>query len=128
MGELSEKGGGILAPEQADGPTPAKTSSEEPAKDSILVGEKQAPRVGADAALELLRETGGLHQTLDPEVNRRLVRRIDTHIMPLICIIWLVPLNGIATSFKETNISLVRDNTRLWAHLLEYFFVFTNIR
>ncbi|EOO03915.1 putative mfs allantoate protein [Phaeoacremonium minimum UCRPA7] len=48
------------------------------------------PTSGADAALELLNETGGLRQPLDPERSRRLLRRIDAHIMPLICIVYFL--------------------------------------
>ncbi|KAI0130421.1 major facilitator superfamily domain-containing protein [Xylariales sp. AK1849] len=47
-------------------------------------------KYSADAALELFNETGGLSQTLDPERNRRLLRRIDTHILPLICIVYFL--------------------------------------
>ncbi|KAK6070812.1 major facilitator superfamily transporter [Seiridium cupressi] len=45
---------------------------------------------GVEAALELLRETGGLSQPLDPERNKRLLRRIDAHIMPLICVVYFL--------------------------------------
>ncbi|KAI1494901.1 major facilitator superfamily transporter [Biscogniauxia mediterranea] len=49
------------------------------------------PKTGADAALQMLQETGGnLHQASDPERNRRLLRRIDTHVMPLICIVYFL--------------------------------------
>lgn len=43
-----------------------------------------------DAALKLLQETGGFRQPLDPETNRRLLRKIDLHIMPLICIVYFL--------------------------------------
>lgn len=42
----------------------------------------------ADAALEMLREHGSRTQILDPDNHRQLVRRIDLHIMPLICIVY----------------------------------------
>lgn len=45
-------------------------------------------RTDVDAALQLLRDRGSESGTLDPEQNRRLVRRIDLHIMPLICIVY----------------------------------------
>ncbi|KAI1799046.1 MFS general substrate transporter [Daldinia bambusicola] len=68
----------------------AKSSSEEHTKKPASVGAQQIKDSGADAALELLKETGGLHQVVDPEVHRRLVRRIDWHVMPLICIIYFL--------------------------------------
>lgn len=45
-------------------------------------------RTDVDAALQLLRDRGSESGTLDPEQNRRLLRRIDLHIMPLICIVY----------------------------------------
>lgn len=45
---------------------------------------------GADTALNLLKETGGVHRHIDPETNRRLLRKIDFHIMPLICIVYFL--------------------------------------
>lgn len=45
---------------------------------------------GADAALHLLKETGGLRQPVDPEASKRLLRKIDLHIMPLICIVYFL--------------------------------------
>lgn len=73
-------------------------------KNNLAIGEKNepedhvpvnsktagAPRPGTDAALDLLRETGGLTQPFDPERNKRLIRRIDTHIMPLICTVYFL--------------------------------------
>jgi MFS transporter, ACS family, allantoate permease len=47
-------------------------------------------RAGADAALDLLRETGGMIQPLDLERRKRLVRRVDLHVMPLICIVYFL--------------------------------------
>lgn len=71
-------------------------ASPEPAQEAFPVNAEGAKAsaavavVGADAALELLRETGGLRQPLDPERNRRLLRRIDARIMPLICIVYFL--------------------------------------
>jgi ACS family allantoate permease-like MFS transporter len=48
------------------------------------------PPRGADAALQLLKETGGLRQPVDPEASKRLLRKIDLHIMPLICIVYFL--------------------------------------
>src|SRR4051812_8243856 len=42
-----------------------------------------------DAALQLLTETGSV-QALDEEKNRRLLRRIDFHIMPLIFLVYFL--------------------------------------
>lgn len=49
-----------------------------------------AVRADADAALELLNETGGLTQPLDPQRSARLLRKVDAHIMPLICIVYFL--------------------------------------
>ncbi|KAH6648641.1 major facilitator superfamily domain-containing protein [Truncatella angustata] len=80
MAELSEKEAA------ASGTKPIKTP------DDHIPGLPRAieNKVGADAALEMLRETGGLTQPLDPERNRRLLRRIDFHIMPLICTVYFL--------------------------------------
>ncbi|KAG4221039.1 hypothetical protein PC116_g30484 [Phytophthora cactorum] len=77
----------MVGQEVSEDPAPAKSSSEEHAKKPASVDVHQTFKSGADAALELLKETGGLHQVIDPEIHRRLVRRIDWHIMPLICIV-----------------------------------------
>ncbi|KAF9693610.1 hypothetical protein EKO04_008186 [Ascochyta lentis] len=45
---------------------------------------------GADAALHLLKETGGLRQPIDKEASQRLLRKIDLHIMPLICVVYFL--------------------------------------
>ncbi|KAI0841353.1 MFS general substrate transporter [Hypoxylon sp. FL0890] len=78
MAEISEKDKEAVAPETVEEPPQAKSNPEEPVKKSALTSVSQSHRTGADAALQLLEETGSLHQALDPEVNRRLVRRIDT--------------------------------------------------
>lgn len=65
---------------------PREPASHDPTSSSKVT----SSRAGADAALELLRETEGLRQPFDPERNRRLIRRIDTHIMPLICIVYFL--------------------------------------
>lgn len=77
----------------------------EPADEKILVSSdilkaKSKPAspdlpqlAGADAALQLLQETGGLvarGTTVDPEHKRRLLRRIDLHVMPLICAVYFL--------------------------------------
>lgn len=48
------------------------------------------PAAGADAALDLVAESGNAGITVDEETSRRLVRKIDWHIMPLICIIYFL--------------------------------------
>jgi ACS family allantoate permease-like MFS transporter len=45
---------------------------------------------GLDTALNLLKETDGVRQPLDKEAEKRLLRRIDLHIMPLICIVYFL--------------------------------------
>lgn len=40
-----------------------------------------------DAALHLLKGMGGARRSIDPKASKRLLRKIDLHIMPLICIV-----------------------------------------
>ena len=47
-------------------------------------------KAGADAALHLLKESGGVRRPVDAETNKRLLRKIDLHIMPLICIVYFL--------------------------------------
>ncbi|KAH7000504.1 major facilitator superfamily domain-containing protein [Ilyonectria destructans] len=88
MADSTEKGGGNTAPEA----TIEKHSSL-----SISDAVNQPPatktnehKIDGDAALQLLSETGGLTTPPDPERSRRLIRRIDFHIMPLICIVYFL--------------------------------------
>ncbi|CAD0018990.1 unnamed protein product [Aureobasidium pullulans] len=61
-------------------------------------------RTDVDAALQLLRDRGSESGTLDPEQNRRLLRRIDLHIMPLICIVYFLQyLDKIAISYASVT-------------------------
>ncbi|KAI7777690.1 hypothetical protein LA080_003183 [Diaporthe eres] len=61
-------------------------------------------RSDADAALEMLQEHGSQTGILDPEKHRRLVRRIDLHIMPLICIVYFLQyLDKIAISYASVT-------------------------
>ncbi|KAK9425658.1 putative Major facilitator superfamily domain-containing protein [Seiridium unicorne] len=72
-------------------PGPSVTDPRKESKEHTSSSPKTAQTAtGVDAALELLRETGGLSQPLDPERNKRLLRRIDAHIMPLICIVYFL--------------------------------------
>lgn len=43
-----------------------------------------------DAALNILLETGELQQPSDPQRRKRLIRRIDVHVMPLICLVYFL--------------------------------------
>jgi ACS family allantoate permease-like MFS transporter len=45
---------------------------------------------GADAALSLIAGAGAARREIDPETNKRLLRKIDLHIMPLICIVFFL--------------------------------------
>lgn len=88
MADSKEKVGGNKAPEA----TIEKHSSL-----SISDAVNQPPatktndhKIDGDAALQLLSETGGLTTPPDPERSRRLIRRIDFHIMPLICIVYFL--------------------------------------
>ena len=70
-------------------------------------------RTGADAALELLRETGGLApQTWDPERSRRLLRRIDWHVMPLICVVYFLQYID-KTAISYASVTGIQESTGL---------------
>lgn len=64
------------------------TSNTEKDPQQTLQSVEGHARSDADAALEMLREHGSQTEILDPEKHRQLVRRIDLHIMPLICIVY----------------------------------------
>lgn len=49
---------------------------------------RKAPGIDGDEALKALELEHGEVITIDEETNRRLVRKIDWHIMPLLCIIY----------------------------------------
>lgn len=69
-------------------------------------------RSDADAALEMLREHGSQTGILDPEKHRQLVRRIDLHIMPLICIVYFLQyLDKIAISYA--SVTGIKESTHL---------------
>ncbi|EFQ34484.1 major facilitator superfamily transporter [Colletotrichum graminicola] len=72
----------------------------------------QRPKTGGDAALDLLNETGRLSQTADPELNQRLKRRIDTHIMPLICIVYFLQYID-KTSISYASVTGIQQSTGL---------------
>jgi len=56
---------------------------------TTLHGAKQALRSNADGALQLL-EDGGDLGVIDEATNRRLLRKIDLYIMPLICTVYFL--------------------------------------
>ena len=68
---------------------------------------------GADAALQLLQETGGvLAQANDPERNRRLLRRIDLHVMPLICVVYFLQYID-KTAISYASVTGIQQSTGL---------------
>lgn len=69
-------------------------------------------RNNGDAALELLQSTGPLQQPVDPIRNRRLVRRIDLHIMPLICIVYFLQYID-KVSISYASVTGLRESAHL---------------
>ncbi|EFX04643.1 major facilitator superfamily transporter allantoate [Grosmannia clavigera kw1407] len=69
-------------------------------------------RPNADAALKLLNETGGLVQPLDAERHARLVRKIDRHIMPLICIVYFLQYID-KTAISYASVTGIKQSTGL---------------
>ncbi|KAG8420582.1 hypothetical protein J3459_010944 [Metarhizium acridum] len=68
---------------------------------------------GLDAALELINEAGDLSTTpLDPAQQKRLVRRIDYHIMPLICVVYFLQYID-KTSISYASVTGIQEATGL---------------
>ncbi|EXJ77960.1 hypothetical protein A1O3_09119 [Capronia epimyces CBS 606.96] len=81
-----------------EGPPPTKVVPDVTSTDELSATEK------GDAALQILRQSGGLQQPLDSERSRRLLRRIDYHIMPLICVVYFLQyLDKIAISYGSVT-------------------------
>ncbi|KAL0942006.1 MFS allantoate transporter [Colletotrichum truncatum] len=114
MAEINEKG-------PAEAPVTEPSSDVEKRPASITSGPtepaskqtaKNQSKSGADAALELLNETGPLGHAVDPESNRRLKRRIDTHIMPLICIVYFLQYID-KTAISYASVTGIQKDTGL---------------
>src|SRR6478735_7018173 len=71
-----------------------------------------AHRDGADAALDLLNETGGISRPFDAKANKRLIRRIDTHIMPLICTVYFLQYID-KTAVSYASVTGIQQSTGL---------------
>ncbi|KAJ4295563.1 Allantoate permease [Kalmusia sp. IMI 367209] len=67
---------------------------------------------GADAALDLITEAGGVRQEVDVETNKRLLRKIDLHIMPLICIVYFLQYID-KTAISYASVTGILESTRL---------------
>jgi hypothetical protein len=78
----------------------------------LAPAEKQRGRSNADAALELLNNTGGLQQPIDPARQRRLLRKIDLHIMPLICLVYFLQYID-KTSLSYASVTGLRESAHL---------------
>ncbi|EEU39443.1 uncharacterized protein NECHADRAFT_94391 [Fusarium vanettenii 77-13-4] len=76
--------------EKSDIESPSKGAEKTPSIPPAPTKPEYVHKTGADAALDLLNETGGISEPFDPQKNKRLQRRIDTHIMPLICIVYFL--------------------------------------
>lgn len=81
----------------------------------ISTSQPQAPisaKAGADAALHLLKETGGVRRPVDAETNKRILRKIDLHIMPLICIVYFLQYID-KTSISYASVTGIIQDTNL---------------
>ncbi|KAH7129518.1 major facilitator superfamily domain-containing protein [Dactylonectria estremocensis] len=92
MAEITGKEAIELAPKAVEKSTSTTNSEkDQPTGTSPAADLKKNVHItGADAALDLLNETGGISQPLDAQANKRLLRHIDFHIMPLICIVYFL--------------------------------------
>ncbi|KIW87849.1 uncharacterized protein Z519_11433 [Cladophialophora bantiana CBS 173.52] len=73
---------------------------------------KPASMKNDDAALELLTSIGDLEQPTDPKCNRRLLRRIDYHIIPLICTVYFLQYLD-KTSISYAGVTGLRESAHL---------------
>ncbi|KAL1591646.1 Allantoate permease [Paraconiothyrium brasiliense] len=85
-------------------PKTAQSSAQEPE----LVKQQK----GADAALNLIAEGGGARQEIDPESHKRLLRKIDLHIMPLICIVYFLQYID-KTAISYASVTGILESTHL---------------
>ncbi|KAJ9155758.1 Major facilitator superfamily transporter allantoate [Pleurostoma richardsiae] len=123
MAEISEKNGALTTDEpQPVSKGPDDSISKESPTPSITDETAKAPaaptpahhasRANADAALELLEETGGLSQPVDPARNARLLRKIDIHVMPLICLVYFLQYID-KTSISYASVTGIAASTGL---------------
>lgn len=91
-----------------------KGPAEDSQESSTIPGQHQTPKTksGADAALNLLKETGGVRRPIDAETNKRLLRKIDLHIMPLICIVYFLQYID-KTSISYASVTGIIQDTGL---------------
>lgn len=80
-----------------------------PVSQQIPVQEKPTGS-NADAALELIAGAGGV--SVDPETNKRLLRKIDLHILPLICIIYFLQYID-KTAISYASVTGLRESANL---------------
>ena len=67
-----------------------------------------------DGALQLLAEAGSVG-VVDPETSRRLLRKIDLYVMPLICIVYFLQyLDKIAISYA--SVTGMRESAKLYGN------------
>jgi len=66
----------------------------------------------ADAALELIAGAGSLGVAVDSETNKRLLRKIDLHILPLICIIYFLQYID-KTAISYASVTGLRESANL---------------
>jgi ACS family allantoate permease-like MFS transporter len=69
-------------------------------------------KTGLDTAFNLLKEVDGVRQPLDKEAEKRLVRRIDLHIMPLICIVYFLQYID-KTAISYASVTGIQASTKL---------------
>ncbi|KAF9741169.1 hypothetical protein PMIN02_002376 [Paraphaeosphaeria minitans] len=76
--------------------------------------EKENAKVqkGADAAVNLIREAGAVRQEIDAETNKRLLRKIDLHVMPLICIVYFLQYID-KTAISYASVTGILERTHL---------------
>ncbi|KAF5696496.1 allantoate transporter [Fusarium globosum] len=102
------------APMGADEPDSSSNSAKNAHTDvnDISKHDHHVHKDGADAALDLLNETGGISQPFDAKANKRLIRRIDTHIMPLICTVYFLQYID-KTAVSYASVTGIQQSTGL---------------
>jgi len=98
-----------MAEVSVDGHAERPEADKQPTHNSQQQDVQEKPKgSGADGALELIAE--GL--AVDPETNKRLLRKIDLHILPLICIIYFLQYID-KTAISYASVTGLRESANL---------------
>jgi hypothetical protein len=88
-------------------------AEKQPAPVSQQIPAQETPTgSNADAALALIVGAGSQGVAVDPETNKRLLRKIDLHILPLICTIYFLQYID-KTAISYASVTGLRESANL---------------